>query len=163
MKIAFPPIVNEHSKTLILGTMPGERSIALQEYYGHAGNHFWKIIFAIYNEPFTKDYGVKKKILLDNQIALWDVIQYCEGKGSSDSNIKEEKPNNFAAFLSTYKNIKRICFASKAAQAYYFKYVKQELDFMTYEVLPSPSSANTWKTFDQKVEEWQIIKMKNML
>ncbi|MBE5320942.1 DNA-deoxyinosine glycosylase [Pedobacter sp. MR2016-19] len=158
MKTAFPPIVNEHSKILILGTMPGEKSIALQEYYAHAGNQFWKIIFAIYNQPFTKDYIKKKQILLDNQIALWDVIQYCEREGSADSNIIEEKPNDFAGFFLNYPNIKTIYFASKAAKTYYLKHVRREFDLMIYGVLPSPSSANTWKTFHEKVKEWKIIR-----
>lgn len=84
LKTAFKPIVNENSKILILGTMPGERSIKLQQYYGHGRNQFWKIIFELFNEPFTKDYNKRTELLLRKKIALWDVISHCESKGSSD-------------------------------------------------------------------------------
>ena len=56
MKVAFAPVIDSESKILILGTMPGIRSLELQQYYGHTGNQFWKILFALFDEPFTKDY-----------------------------------------------------------------------------------------------------------
>jgi hypoxanthine-DNA glycosylase len=82
---SFPPIVSEKSKVLILGTMPGDRSLKLNQYYGHNGNNFWKIIFTICEEPFSPDYEKRKNVLLNNNLALWDVLQACEREGSSDS------------------------------------------------------------------------------
>lgn len=156
MKIAFPPIVNNCSEILILGTMPGERSLLLNQYYGHAGNHFWKIVFNLFNSPFSKDYSIRKRLLLDNNVALWDVLQSCESKGSADSSIKNEKPNDFNTFYKSFPKIKRVYFASKAAEQYYDKYVRRSPERQYY-TLPSPSSANTWKTFDEKLQEWAII------
>lgn len=157
MKIAFSPIVTNNSEVLILGTMPGERSIKLQQYYGHAGNHFWKMMFQILNIKFSKDYSDRKKLLIDNNIALWDVLENCEGEGSSDNNIKEEKVNDFKQFYKQYPKIKKVFFTSLKAEAFYDKYVGKSAD-ITYLRLPSPSSANTWKTFDEKLEDWKIIK-----
>jgi len=158
MKTAFAPIVNEYATILILGTMPGERSLALQQYYGHAANHFWKIMFVLLGQPFSKDYLVRKQLLLDNHIALWDVLQFCEGKGSSDNNIRNEIPNNFAGFYAAYPQINKVFFASQAAEKYYLKYVGNLAGLVKeYHTLPSPSSANTWKTFAQKLDEWQIV------
>jgi hypoxanthine-DNA glycosylase len=155
-KVAFPPIVNKDSKILILGTMPSERSLDLQQYYGHAGNHFWKLIFSLFNKPFSKDYSERTQVLLDNQVALWDVLEYCEGKGSNDNNIKNEIPNDLEKFYVQYPYLKTVFFSSKKAEKFYDKYVGKN-STMTYFVLPSPNSANAWKTFDQKLEEWKII------
>lgn len=156
MKTSFPPISSKESRILILGTMPGEMSLRLQQYYGHAGNHFWKIMFNILDKPFSKDYDKRKNLLLDNNIALWDVLQNCEGIGSSDSAIQNEVPNDFLSFYKTHKNINKVFFASQKAEEFYNKYIRKSNDIM-YHLLPSPSSANTWKTFDQKIEEWKIL------
>ena len=155
-KIAFPPIAGSNSKILILGTMPGERSLFLQQYYGHAGNHFWKIMYSLFDKTFNKDYEDRKKLLLENGIALWDVLQYSEGLGSADSAIINEKTNDFASFYNKHLQIQKVFFSSKKAEEFYNKHVGKE-DSKTYYVLPSPSSANTWKTFDEKLAEWKII------
>ncbi len=156
MKTAFEPIADVNSRILILGTMPGERSLQLQQYYGHAGNHFWKILFSILERPFSTDYRERKKLLTDHKIALWDVLQYCEGKGSSDNAIKNEIPNDFKTFYNQYKNIKTVFFASKRAEDFYLRYVIKSPD-RSYYVLPSPSRANTWKTYEEKEKEWRIV------
>jgi hypoxanthine-DNA glycosylase len=91
LKCSFAPIADKDSKVLLLGTMPGQRSLKLQQYYGHKRNHFWKIIFHLFDKPFTDDYERKIELLLSNKIALWDVLQTCEGKGSLDSNIKMKR------------------------------------------------------------------------
>lgn len=156
MKTAFEPIADTSSRILILGTMPGERSLQLQQYYGHAGNHFWKIMFSILEQPFSTVYSERKKLLADHRIALWDVLQNCEGKGSSDNAIKNEIPNDFKSFYNQHKNIKSVFFASKKAKDFYNRYVIKSPD-KSYHVLPSPSRTNTLKTFEEKVKEWRIV------
>ena len=159
MKIySFPPISNQNAKVLILGTMPGEMSLKLKQYYGHGGNNFWKIIFSIFNETLVTDYELKKNILLKNHVALWDVLKACEREGSSDNAIIQETPNDFKTFFETHKKIKLVAFNGKNAEAY-FKYlcpVKPNVELIT---LPSTSPANTWKTYDEKLVEWQVIKV----
>ena len=156
MKTAFKPIENKDSKILILGTMPGERSIKLQQYYGHAGNHFWKIMFSLFNQTFTDDYDKRVLLLQQNKIALWDVLSHCEGVGSADSNIRNEKANDFKSFYENHPAIKYIFFASKKAEALYDKYVSKGKE-RNYFLLPSPSRANTWKSLDDKLEHWKTI------
>jgi len=156
VKTAFPPITDANSKILLLGTMPGEQSLKHQEYYAHKGNQFWKIIFTLFNQPFTYDYEVRKQLLLKQNIALWDVLQYCERLGSADTNIKNEVPNDFEGFYAQHPSVKYVFFTSGKAQEFYDTYVGKKQD-INYTNLPSPSSANTWKTFDEKVTEWKII------
>ncbi|WP_447637034.1 DNA-deoxyinosine glycosylase [Flavobacterium microcysteis] len=156
MKQAFPPLVNQNSRILILGTMPGEKSLELQEYYGNKGNSFWKLLFTLFDQPLPKEYAEKKQLLEDNDIALWDVLAYCERTGSLDSNIKNEKANDFESFYKQYPNIKHVFFSSKNASNFYDKYVGRKQDIL-YSVLPSPSGANASKSFIQKLEEWGVI------
>lgn len=154
MKKAFEPIVEHNSKILILGTMPGEKSLEVQEYYGNRGNQFWRLLFTLFNKELSHVYNDKLNLLVNNHVALWDVLQYCEREGSLDSNIKNEVPNNFDAFYKTYPQIKYVFFSSKNAAAYYDRYVGRKKD-IKYDVLPSPSGANATKTFTQKLEIWQ--------
>lgn len=156
MKQAFPPLVNQNSKILILGTMPGEKSLELQEYYANKGNSFWKLLFTLFDQPLLHAYSERKQLLAENDIALWDVLAYCERDGSLDSNIKNEKANDFEAFYKKYPDIKHVFFSSKNASNFYDKYVGRRKDIQ-YTILPSPSGANASKSFMQKLEEWEVI------
>lgn len=155
-KQCLPPISAQSSKILLLGTLPGERSLKLQQYYAHKGNQFWKLLLELLKQPLTTDYEAKRTVLMKNSIAVWDVLQSSDREGSSDNDIKNEIPNNFTEFYSTYPLIKNVFFTSIKAEHYYDKYVKKRLD-INYFILPSPSSANTWKTFEEKLKEWELI------
>lgn len=156
MKKAFEPIVDNHSTVLILGTMPGEKSLQLGEYYGNRGNQFWKLIYTLFEKPLSHDYADKIQLLKDNRIALWDVLEYCEREGSLDSNIKNEIPNDFRKFYKQYPAIKKVYFSSKNAEKYYEKYVGKTAGIQ-YITLPSPSGANASLTFDKKLDLWKLL------
>jgi len=158
MKIqSFPSLSNPKAEVLLLGTMPGVKSLELNQYYGHPQNLFWKLLSTIFDQPFSNDYNIKKEILLQNNIAVWDVLQICERPGSLDSAIKKEVPNDFEAFLNEHPNIKLIAFNGQKAAAFFKKYVQLDKDYV-FITLPSTSPANAGKNFDQKLKEWQIIK-----
>jgi hypoxanthine-DNA glycosylase len=156
MKTAFAPIESKDSTMLILGTMPGERSIEINQYYGHNGNQFWKLMFDVFNQPFTDNYTDRIALLTKNKIALWDVLSHCEREGSADSKIKNAIPNNFKLFYKKHPNIKHVFFASKEAEKLYKKHVGQFVEHNFY-VLPSPSGANASKTYAAKLNEWKEI------
>lgn len=156
MKKAFEPLANQNSKIIILGTMPGEKSLELQEYYGNKGNSFWKLLFTLFDQPLPETFAEKKQLLIENDIALWDVLEFCERTGSLDSNIKNEVPNDFESFHKKYPNIKHVFFSSKNASNYYDKYIGRKSD-LKYTILPSPSGANASKSFLQKLSEWEAI------
>src|SRR5215813_6689688 len=105
---SFPPIVDETSKILILGSIPGVKSLEKQQYYAHPQNKFWKIIFELFHEDFTDNYEERINILKKNHIALWDVIDSCERKGSLDSEIKNEEANQIEELLEQYPDITAI-------------------------------------------------------
>lgn len=156
VKTAFPPIVDQQCKILLLGTMPGDRSLSLQQYYGHAGNHFWKLIYALFELPVDPDYEARKRFLLSHGIALWDVLESCTCEGSLDSNIKNEVVNDFPAFYKQYPSITEVFFDSRRAEQFYLRYIKKS-EAKNYHLLPSPSRANAARTFEQKLEQWKQL------
>lgn len=157
MKAALLPFAHPHSTILILGTMPGEQSLKRQQYYANKGNHFWKLMFTIFKEPFSDDYEIRKQLLETKGIAVWDVLAFCEREGSLDSKIKKEVVNDFESFYKLHPAIKTVFFSSKAAAKFYDKFSVRKPD-LQYLVLPSPSGANAGKTFAQKLDGWEIIR-----
>ncbi|MCK5083508.1 MAG: DNA-deoxyinosine glycosylase, partial [Candidatus Omnitrophica bacterium] len=79
---SFSPLINAKSKILILGSMPGVRSLEAGEYYAYSQNQFWRIIAELLKCDLPVTYAQKKKMLLENRIALWDVVASCTRKGS---------------------------------------------------------------------------------
>src|SRR5690625_8040424 len=84
--ISFPPVLPETPRVLILGSMPGGMSLEKQEYYGNPRNHFWDILFELFQQDPLTDYEEKMQFLKQHQIALWDTIGTCYREGSLDSN-----------------------------------------------------------------------------
>lgn len=154
---SFAPLVDNHPKVLILGTMPGVKSLEYQEYYGNKHNVFWRIMFTILGENFSTDYKVRKALLHKHRIALWDVLQSCEREGSLDSGIKSEIPNDIRGLLAKYPTIQYIVFSSQKAKQYFKKY-QGDIAEITYLTMPSPSGANARMSIDKKTEKWKQIK-----
>ena len=155
---SFSPVADKDAKILILGTMPGVESLIKNQYYGNNRNHFWKIIYTIFDDTVDVSYAKRKKYILKNHIALWDVLKSCERKGSLDSAIRNEVPNDFNSFFSKYNKIRAVYFNGTEAYNKFKKHVgfKDEVN-IKYVRLPSTSPANTKKE-DMKFKEWRQIK-----
>ncbi|MHB8062809.1 MAG: DNA-deoxyinosine glycosylase [Ruminiclostridium sp.] len=155
---SFEPIIDKDCKILILGTMPGVKSLERQEYYGNERNSFWKIIYSLFQCEIADDYSQKKAFLLQHNIALWDVLKACYREGSSDSNIKNPIPNDFVGLFSLYPNIKAIYFNGEPAEKLFKRFVSNISDNINLPLyrLPSTSPANAIK-FERKLEQWEKI------
>ncbi len=153
---SFPPVVYQDSEILILGSIPGAKSLEMQEYYAHPQNKFWSIVFELFNEDFTKDYQQKLQILRKNKIALWDVIDSCERKGSLDSEIKNETGNDILKLLEDYPNLKIIFCNGQKSYKNLIKTFEKNIKIPIV-ALPSTSPLHTI-SFDKKLEVWQQIK-----
>jgi len=152
---SFAPIADSQSKLLILGTIPGKESLRLNAYYAHPQNAFWKIIFNLHDLPFSTDNQVRRAVLLQKRIALWDVLRSCERRSSLDNDIRLEQPNDLRTLLLSHPGISRIYFNGKGAAKYFRKYFP-DLSLLN-QVLPSSSPAHAVK-WEQKLEAWQVIK-----
>jgi len=152
---SFSPLIDVQSQIIILGSIPGVKSLEKQQYYAHPQNKFWKIIFELLNEEFTENYTQRIEVLKKHHIALWDVIDSCERKGSLDSEIKNEEANQIAELLDKHPNVKAIfCNGGKS-----YKNL-QKLLGKSYKLpiflLPSTSPLHT-VSFEKKLEEWKRI------
>ncbi|WP_202704505.1 DNA-deoxyinosine glycosylase [Flavobacterium sp. UGB4466] len=152
---SFPPLSNKDAVILILGTMPGTKSLELNQYYGHYQNNFWKFMFVILKENQSTDYETRKALLQKNNIAVWDVLQHCDRIGSLDSAIKNETPNDFETFLEQHPKITTILFNGQKAAAFFKKYVQLKKNYHLI-TLPSTSPANAGKSYESKLQEWKI-------
>ena len=153
---SFEPVYDKASEILILGTLPSVKSRENNFYYGHKQNRFWKVLATLLKEPVPHTIEEKKAMLLAHRIALWDVIQSCDIKGSSDSSIKNVKPTELRKILDA-SNIKQIyANGSKAGQLY--KKYQLPLTGMEAVVLPSTSPANAAWSLERLCEAWRKIK-----
>jgi len=154
---SFKPIINENSKILILGTMPGIKSLEMRQYYAHEQNAFWKILFLLFDEAYSNKYKIRLDLVLNNKIAVWDTLKQCQRPGSLDSDIKHAEPNDISSLIKDYHNIKTLAFNGKYAEKYYKKF-NSPITGINYLSLPSTSPANAGYKFTDKLNAWSEIK-----
>lgn len=147
------PLYDEKSEILILGTFPSVKSREEGFFYGHPQNRFWRVIARICNAPVPTSTDEKTKLILDNHIALWDVIHSCEITGSADSSIKNVVPNDIREIIENAP-IKRIYVNGKKAESLYKKYIEKEIGIEAI-CLPSTSPANASWSEDRLYEYWK--------
>ena len=136
----FEPVYDQNSKILILGSFPSVKSREQKFFYGHPRNRFWKVLAGVLDREVPGTICEKKAFLLENHIAVWDVIASCEIKGSSDSSIKNAQPTDLAKIIAESK-VERIFVNGQTAGRMYAKYQEKMLG-MKARVLPSTSPAN---------------------
>lgn len=156
---SFLPNIDEKSEILILGSMPGEKSLAEQQYYAHPQNRFWKLMWKFCNIDNLNELNYKNKLktLLKKKIALWDVIRSCDRNGSMDSDIQNEIPNNIPDLLKQFPNIKVICLnGNKSYSAFKKHFPKLQEQYNCYK-LPSTSPANAVYKLENLYKEWSVI------
>ncbi len=152
----FGPVYDEHSRILILGSVPSARSREKGFYYGHPQNRFWKVMSALLCEEMPDDSDGKREVLLRHGIALYDTIYSCDIIGSSDSTIKNAVPADLAGIISG-SGVSRIFCNGKTSGALFQKFQSEKLG-MKAVVLPQTSPANAAWTLDRLIEAWSIIK-----
>ncbi|MGL4741999.1 MAG: DNA-deoxyinosine glycosylase [Sarcina sp.] len=156
IKHTFEAIFNANSKVLILGTLPSVKSREVDFYYGHPQNRFWKVIAAITREENYSTIEEKKKMLLDNNIAIWDTISSCDIVGSSDSSIANVIPVDLSIILEKC-DIKKIYVNGGKAYELYNKYLLNKTGIEAIK-LPSTSPANARWNLEKLIDEWSILK-----
>ena len=148
----FSPVYDEHSKILILGSLPSVKSREAGFYYGHPQNRSWKVLAAVLSCPVPVSIQEKKEMLLEHRIALWDVIESCDIAGSSDSSIKNVVLADIRMILQK-ADIDRIYANGKKAGSLYRKYIFPKTK-MPVTALPSTSPANAAWSLEKLAEMW---------
>jgi double-stranded uracil-DNA glycosylase len=149
MKQSFPPIAAPTARILILGTMPGEESLAHGEYYANPRNQFWRIMQELFGVPLSAPYA--------ERIALWDVLHSCDRLGSLDSAIKNAVPNDYGELLASMPELKAIAFDGKKSAAWFERWVTVDISGLRKLVLPSTSPAAAM-AFEKKLAAWAVLK-----
>ncbi len=157
---SFPPIVAPGATVLILGSIPGQRSLAANEYYAHPQNAFWRIVGAILGFDAALPYAERTVRLQDAGIALWDVLQSCLRPGSLDSAIDRTSalPNDFTTLLAKHRGIGRVLCNGGTAHTLFLRRVVPTLphaDRLQIVRLPSTSPAHAALTFADKLTAWR--------
>ena len=152
---SFEPVYDKDSEILILGTLPSVKSRENNFYYGHKQNRFWKVLATLLKEPVPETIEEKKAVLLAHRIALWDVIQSCDIKGSSDSSIKNVQPTDIGMILEKTNMTQIYANGNKAGQLY--KRYQFPVTGIEATMLPSTSPANAAWSFDRLCEAWRVI------
>ena len=151
----IPPLYDESSRVLILGSFPSVKSREAMFFYGHPQNRFWKLMALLFEADIPNTVEEKKRLVLSHGIAMWDTIHSCTITGSSDSSIKDVVPNDLSVILNNSR-VKRIFCNGAASHRLYQKYI-YPINNIPAQKLPSTSPANAAWSLERLAEEWKII------
>lgn len=164
LKTGFPPLVADDPRFLVLGSLPGDASIACQEYYGHPTNRFWRVLAAVFGEETPVGYPAKKRFLARHRIALWDVCAAARREGSLDANIQDETYNDLAAFLQAHPGIRAIALNGGAAARAFGRYCRRSPDsfreriagMKVHRFASTSAAAASW-SFERLCGQWRAL------
>lgn len=159
LKSSFAPVADDRTRILILGSLPGDRSLQASQYYAHPQNRFWKLMFLLLGETPFDHYDERLTLLLKCGIGLWDVTQKAHRVGSMDSDIHSVVPNPIPEFLERHPGIDTIAFNGAKAAAIYHKHFEKKTGIDLLE-LPSTSPANARYNIDRLLDAWSVILQK---
>ena len=155
VKAGLPPIARADARLFILGSLPGDASLAARRYYAHPTNQFWRLLGgAIGEELQALDYHARLERLRERRIGLWDVIASASRSGSLDQAIREAQHNEIAHLLRDFPDLRAIAFNGGTAAAIGRKLVGHAN--LALIDLPSSSAANT-RPLAEKAAAWAQI------
>ena len=155
----FAPVSAPDARVLVLGSLPGVRSLERAQYYAQPRNVFWRIMGELCGAAPELAYTARLRRLTDAGIALWDVVARAERPGSLDASIRRAtvEVNDFASFLRAHSKIERICFNGRTAAELFNARVAPSLPAPVPPavVLPSTSPAHAGMSFEEKLRRWR--------
>jgi hypoxanthine-DNA glycosylase len=158
VKAGLPPIARSNVRLFILGSLPGDASLAARQYYAHPTNQFWRLLGqAIGEELHGLDYQARLERLAERRIGLWDVIASASRRGSLDQAIRDAEHNRIEHLLHDFDKLRAIAFNGSTASAIGRKLVGEPPAALTLLDLPSSSAANT-RSFAEKAVAWSRLR-----
>jgi hypoxanthine-DNA glycosylase len=154
----FPPVTDQHTRLLILGSFPGVASLDVQQYYAHPRNQFWRLVSALIGVDLVSlPYAERLPFLRQHGIGVWDVIANADRKGSLDTNIRNAVDNDLIKLLHTLPALHTIGFNGGTAARTGLKALGEHADNYRIVTLPSSSPAHTMP-YDTKLAAWQELR-----
>ncbi|WP_297506288.1 DNA-deoxyinosine glycosylase [uncultured Caulobacter sp.] len=155
-KAGFPPVVDADTRVLILGSLPGEASLAAAQYYGHPRNAFWRLMETVLETALVPlAYEDRLTTLLARQVGLWDVIAEAERPGSLDAAIRDPAANDLLALIETLPALRLVAFNGGTAAKLGGRLIGGRVPTLA---LPSSSPAHAARTFEQKALAWSVLR-----
>ncbi len=156
---SFAPVITDGARILILGSVPGQASLAARQYYAHPRNAFWPIMAELFGAEPGQTYSARLRMLQQHGIALWDVLASCERPGSLDADIDSASivVNDFNRLFDRYPGIDRIVFNGAMAEHCFRRHadVGAAQRISARWRLPSTSPAHASLPYRQKLELWR--------
>lgn len=157
VKLGLPPVARKDARLFVLGSLPGDASLAAQRYYAHPTNQFWRLLGAAIGEELQLlSYENRLERLAERRVGLWDVIASATRRGSLDQAIREAQHNRIEHLLHDFPNLSAIAFNGSTASSVGRKLIGEPPEDIALIDLPSSSAANT-KAFDEKARRWAAL------
>jgi double-stranded uracil-DNA glycosylase len=159
--VGFPPIEDAAARVLVLGSLPGVKSLQMREYYAQPHNAFWRIMGELTGAGPALEYPARLVRLRAHGVAVWDVLAAGEREGSLDSSIVRASivVNDFRSFFEHHRQLELICFNGNTAAGLFKRKVLPDLtpEWAAIErrALPSTSPAYASLRFEQKLTRWR--------
>jgi hypoxanthine-DNA glycosylase len=155
IKRSMAPAGAKRPQLLLLGSLPGEASLAAQRYYAHPQNQFWRLLGQAIGEPLAAfDYGVRLECLAGRGIGLWDVVGEARRSGSLDGALRQVSANPLAVYLADQPQLRAVAFNGQTAS----KIGRRVLGDPALTLIDLPSSSPAYTlAFAQKAERWSVL------
>jgi double-stranded uracil-DNA glycosylase len=156
VKSSFPPVVGPATRVLVLGSLPGEESLARRQYYANPRNHFWRLVAAVIGADLVPlSYEARLEALLATGIGLWDTVGTAKRRGSLDAAIRLHGANDLAALASTLPELRAIAFNGAKSASIGRPQLAARPDLA---LIPLPSSSPAYTLpFERKLEAWMRL------
>ena len=157
VKLGLPPIARSDARLFILGSLPGDASLAARRYYAHPTNQFWRLLgAAIGEELHALSYQDRLARLSERRIGLWDVIASATRAGSLDQAIREAAHNRIEHLLQDFADLRAVAFNGTTASTAGRRLIGDAPPGLALIDLPSSSAANTM-SLAAKLEAWSRL------
>lgn len=157
-KHSFPPVVDENVLLLVLGSLPGERSLAEARYYAHPQNQFWRLMSPVAGRDLAAlDYDARLAALLAAGVGLWDTVASAHRAGSADAAIREPERHDIAALACSLPRLRAIAFNGGTALRHGLRQLGADADRYAIVALPSSSPLHT-VGLSAKLPVWERLK-----
>lgn len=156
VKRSFPPVADARTRLLVLGSLPGEESLARRQYYGNPRNHFWRLIGAVVGADLARlPYEARLRALLDARVGLWDTVGAATRRGSLDGAIRDHRANDLAALAARLPELRAVGFNGGKSAALGAAQLNARADLA---LIPLPSSSPAYtRPFEEKLAQWMKL------
>lgn len=151
----IPPLYDNHSRVLLLGSIPSPKSREIGFFYGHPQNRFWRVLAAVLGEEVPQTIEEKRTMCLKHHVALWDTIARCDIVGASDTSIRNAEPNDIGKLVRESEITRIFATGGKSAELYR-KLIEPQLHIPITQ-LPSTSPANAAWSLERLIEAYRVI------